>query len=95
MYRLISYISERRSIEPRWHQSLVRLQDSSQAVRCHLVWGTADRVAPPAIATALADMLRGAKEGCEVRFMEGVGHFGMLEADGDWARQISSFIQKK
>ena len=90
MYRLISYINDRSLADARWRDSIRNLQeDRSMRLRILILWGTKDRVAPLAVATAFQEL---AKEQMDLTTMEGIGHFAMLEAPEQWTNYVMQHI---
>ncbi len=81
---LIGYVSERWRFKSRWIDPLRRLD-----IPCHILWGTQDPVAVRGIAEKLANEIPGA----EVTWLEGVGHYPMLETPGRWASAALRFIE--
>jgi pimeloyl-ACP methyl ester carboxylesterase len=69
--RLIRYVEERRHNEARFTGAIER--HPSPLV---VVWGSADPIAVP----AMAERLCRSREDIGLRFLDGVGHYPMLEA---------------
>ncbi|MFW5876946.1 MAG: alpha/beta fold hydrolase [Myxococcota bacterium] len=69
--RIIEYLGERRRFWHRWIGALTRLSE----LPTHVLWGPLDRVAVPAIATQLAREI----PDTELEWLEGLGHYPMLE----------------
>jgi pimeloyl-ACP methyl ester carboxylesterase len=69
--RLIRYVEERRTHEPRFTGAIER-HPSSLAV----VWGRDDPIAVP----TMTDRLRRARGGLDLVVLDGVGHYPMIEA---------------
>jgi pimeloyl-ACP methyl ester carboxylesterase len=81
---LSHYLEERRYIHTeRWNQAI-----RSFDVPAHVLWGDLDPVGIPAIAERLARELPQA----QLTWLRGVGHYPMLEAPADFARQALRFI---
>jgi pimeloyl-ACP methyl ester carboxylesterase len=55
-----------------------------------VLWGRLDPVAVPAIGQRLADTIPGA----ELRWLDDVGHFPMLEAPGEVAQAVRDFFDR-
>ena len=81
--RLVRYIHERREHRQRWVGALTRC-----GLPVHLLWGRDEPVAVPAIAEGLAEMTPGAR----LTWLDGVGHYPMLEAPDDWADALLDFV---
>lgn len=81
--RLIGYIRERHAHRERWVGALARC-----GLPVHLLWGVDDPVAVPAIARGLAATVPGAR----LDWLDGVGHYPMLEAPGAWADGALAFV---
>lgn len=81
--RIISYLDERVRFARRWIGALERLD-----VPALVLWGREDPVAVAAIAEALAGEIPGAR----LRWLEGVGHYPMLEAPGPFADALVGFL---
>lgn len=77
------YIDERREHWTRWIGALERFDRPTL-----VLWGDQDPIAVPAIAEQLAKEIPGA----ELRWLEGVGHYPMLEAADLWADALLSFV---
>lgn len=80
---LSRYLHERRRFWARWREGLRRTQ-----VPALVLWGRADPIALPAIAECLAAELPQAR----LRWLEGLGHFPMLEDPGRWAEALLEFL---
>ena len=81
--RLINYIHERHTHRERWVGALARSR-----LPTHVLWGRNDPVAVPAIAEGLAETAPDA----ELTWLEGVGHYPMLEAPGEWSKALLGFV---
>jgi len=80
-----SYLDERVRFLPRWWGALGALD-----LPCHVLWGDRDPVALPAIARAVADHVPGAR----LQWLEGVGHYPMVEAPDRWAAGVLEFLDE-
>jgi pimeloyl-ACP methyl ester carboxylesterase len=76
------YLHERRRFWQRWIGALTRLD-----VPAHVLWAREDPIAVAAIAERLAGEIPGAK----LSWLDGVGHYPMLEAPERWARAALQF----
>ena len=77
--KTIRYIRDRREWETRWMHGVSAIT-ASKMVRCLLLWGDSDAVAPLAIAHAVVERA----PLCELHVLKNVGHFVML---GKWLRE--------
>lgn len=77
------YLSERERFFKRWTGALQAFKGPA-----HILWGREDPVAIPAIADALAEDLPHARR----TFLEGVGHYPMLEAPEEFAGAALDFL---
>ena len=84
MSRVSSYLDERVRFLPRWWAGLGALD-----LPCHVLWGDRDPVALPAIAEAVAAQVPGAR----LSWLEGVGHYPMVEAPERWAAGVLGFLE--
>ena len=82
--RLARYRGERRRFARRWLAPLAELD-----LPVHVVWGREDPVAVPAMATRLAEIIPGAR----LTWLDGCGHFPMLEQPLAWTQAVSSGIE--
>lgn len=80
--KISSYLDERVRFRERWVGALERLD-----LPAHILWGRSDPVALPAIAEALAAEIPSAR----LAWLEGVGHFPMLEAAERWGGAVLDF----
>lgn len=78
-----TYLDERVRFLARWWGALGALE-----LPCHVLWGDQDPVAVPAIARAVHGQLQ---QGT-LTWMEGVGHYPMVEAPERWARAVLGFL---
>jgi len=85
MTKLIYYLNERGYFEHRWHPMLGTL-----TIDCMILWGDSDAVAPLAIYHELVRLTKGK---CKSQILEGVGHFGQLEAPDKWVESVLEFIK--
>ncbi len=69
--RLIRYLDERRENQERWTGAI-----EQHPSRLTVVWGDEDPIAVPAIADRLLDR----RPDTHIRWLEGIGHYPMLEA---------------
>ncbi|MCC6217476.1 MAG: alpha/beta hydrolase [Polyangiaceae bacterium] len=81
--RVISYLDERVRFARRWIGALERLD-----VPALVLWGREDPVAVAAIAEALAAEIPGAR----LRWLDGVGHYPMLEAPDRFGVAVAEFL---
>jgi pimeloyl-ACP methyl ester carboxylesterase len=79
------YIDERARFHERWIGSLPRL--AKAGVRVNLVWGMRDPIAVSDIATRVA-----ALAGAQVRWLDQLGHYPMLEDPTAWAAAVEAGI---
>ncbi len=84
MSAISSYLDERVRFLPRWWAALGALDRP-----CHVLWGDQDPVALPAIAEAVAAQVPGA----QLTWLEGVGHYPMVEAPERWAEAVVGFVE--
>ena len=85
MHQLSSYLDERVRFRQRWIGSLRSL--ASAGVPVHVVWGRKDPIAVPEIARRVAG-----EAGVEVVWLDGLGHYPMLEDPAAWAAAIDAAI---
>ncbi len=79
-----TYLDERVRFLPRWWDALGQLD-----LPCQVLWGDRDPIAVPAIAEAVAAQVPGS----ELRWLEGVGHYPMLEAPEAWSSAVIDFCE--
>lgn len=79
------YLEERVRYWSRWIGALRRFDRPS-----HVLWGRLDPIAVPAIAEALHEDLKGSK----LTWLEGLGHYPMLEDPRMWASAVADFLEK-
>jgi pimeloyl-ACP methyl ester carboxylesterase len=79
------YLHERRRFRQRWIGALTRLD-----LPVHVLWAREDPVAVAAIAEQLAREIPGAR----LSWLEGVGHYPMLEAPERWAGAALDFLDE-
>jgi pimeloyl-ACP methyl ester carboxylesterase len=80
---ITGYLDERRRFWHRWIGALTRLD-----LPAHVLWGTEDPVA----VRAIADRLAGEIPGARLSWLDGVGHYPMLEAPARWADGVLGFL---
>ena len=80
--QIARYQDERRRFWHRWIGALERLD-----LPTHVVWGREDAVAVEAIARQLAAEIPGA----ELTWLEGLGHYPMVERPDEWAGAVTGF----
>ena len=85
-HEISSYLHERVRFRRRWIGALERLD-----LPCQLLWGTADPVARKVIAEELGRRIPGA----DTRWLEGVGHFPMLEAPERFSAGVQGFLDSE
>ena len=78
------YLRERTLFRHRWLGSLAQWDRPT-----HLVWGRQDPIAVAAIAEALAADIPHA----QLSWLEGVGHYPMLEAPEPWAETVLTWLK--
>jgi pimeloyl-ACP methyl ester carboxylesterase len=83
--RIIRYIEERKQHEARWTGAIER-----HASPLAIVWGTADPIARVAMAERLAQV----RPDAELRLLEGVGHFPMVEHPERFAEALLAGLEK-
>lgn len=83
MPQITQYLLERRRFWHRWIGALTRLD-----LPCHVVWGREDPVAVPAIGQQVADETPGAR----LTWLEGLGHYPMVEDPDAWADAVLGFL---
>lgn len=83
--QITQYIAERYRFWHRWIGALTRLD-----LPCHIVWGDRDPVAVNAIAEAMAAETPGA----ELEWLDGLGHYPMIEDPERWATAVLGFIDR-
>jgi pimeloyl-ACP methyl ester carboxylesterase len=81
--RISSYLDERVRFRSRWVGALASLD-----IPAHLLWGRLDSVAVPKIAEALAETIPGAS----LTWLEGLGHYPMLEGPERWSKAAVDFL---
>ncbi len=81
--QVASYLGERVRFRHRWIGALTRLD-----LPAHVLWAREDPVALPAIAETLAGEIPGAR----LTWLDGVGHYPMLEAPGRWSAAALDFL---
>lgn len=81
-HAITQYLAERRRFWHRWIPPLTRL-----GLSAHVLWGLEDPVAVPKIAHTLAGEIPGAT----ATYLEGIGHYPMLEAPETWAQAALNF----
>ncbi len=84
MPTIIQYLDERRRFRGRWLEALHHL-----ARPAHILWGRDDPVAVPAIAERLAAAMPAAR----LSWIEGSGHYPMLETPDVWAERALQFVE--
>ncbi|HZN91433.1 MAG TPA: alpha/beta hydrolase [Myxococcales bacterium] len=77
------YLDERVRFRERWIGSLARL--SKVGVRVNVVWAMRDPIAVPEIATRVA-----ALAGIQVRWLDQLGHYPMLEDPAAWSAAVEA-----
>jgi pimeloyl-ACP methyl ester carboxylesterase len=82
---LASYMDERIRFRERWIGALRRLD-----VPAHVLWARRDPVAVMAIAEALVAEIPGARS----TFLDGLGHYPMIEAPERWALAARAFLDE-
>lgn len=82
---LASYMDERIRFRERWIGALRRLD-----LPAHVLWARRDPVAVMAIAEALIAEIPGARS----TFLEGLGHYPMLESPERWALAARGFLDE-
>lgn len=85
MPQITQYLVERRRFWHRWIGALTRLD-----IPCHVLWGDRDPVAVPAIAEAVA----GECPTAELQWLEGLGHYPMVEDPGRWSAALLGFVDR-
>ncbi len=85
MPQLTQYLVERTRFWHRWIGALTRLD-----LPCHVLWGDRDPVAVPAIAEAVA----GECPTAELEWLEGLGHYPMVEDPDRWSTAVLAFIER-
>lgn len=85
MPQLTQYLVERKRFWHRWIGALTRLD-----IPCHVVWGDRDPVAVPAIAEAVAAECPTAT----LEWLEGLGHYPMVEDPDRWAGAVLGFVER-
>lgn len=81
--RISRYLDERVRYRERWVGALERLD-----LPAHILWGRLDPIAVPAVAEALAAEIPEA----ELTWLDGIGHFPMLEAPERWVEEVLRFV---
>jgi len=82
--QVIQYIDDRYRFEGRWISTLKSID-----LPVHLLWGRADKVAPPQIAEKLQTEIPGVK----TTWMT-CGHFCMLESPERWTENVLKFFKE-
>ena len=83
--QIMSYIDERYRFWHRWIGALSRLN-----IPTLVLWGPEDTVAVPAIAQQLADEIPGSR----LQWLDGLGHYPMLEDSDQTTEAILGFLEK-
>lgn len=101
MSALIRYLPERKIFdESRWLPSLKPFfcfassdenGDDKNKIKCAIIWGDADAVAPVAIAKSVHEEWMN-KNSCELVWMKNRGHFIQLEDPEIWAANVGKVI---
>ena len=78
-------MDERVRFRDRWIGALTRLD-----VPTHVLWANRDPIAVPAIAEALAGEIPGAR----LAWLDGLGHYPMLEDAERWALAARAFLDE-
>jgi len=81
--QISSYLHERVRFRERWIGSLARL--AAKGVRVNIVWAMRDPIAVSEIATRV-----GALTGTQVRWLDQLGHYPMLEDPAAWAAAVEA-----
>jgi len=79
------YMNERVRFRDRWIGALTRLD-----LPTHVLWANRDPIAVPAIAEALAGEIPGAR----LAWLDGLGHYPMLEDAERWALAARAFLDE-
>jgi hypothetical protein len=82
---IAGYMNERVRFRERWIGALTRLD-----LPTHILWGRRDPVALPAVASALAAEIPGAR----LTWLDELGHYPMLESPDRWALAVLTFLDK-
>jgi len=86
-HKTISYLTDRSRFEPRWLESLSKLELPIQ-----ILWGDSDAVAPMSIPQTLAKLIN--PQYLSFTTLPGAGHFLMLERPELWMDRVISFARK-
>jgi len=86
-HKTISYLTDRARFEPRWLESLSKLELPIQ-----LVWGDNDSVSPMSIPQTLAKLIN--PQYLTFSTLPDTGHFLMLERPELWIDRVLSFARK-
>jgi len=84
-HQISSYLEERSRFRHRWVSALCQLD-----LPAHVLWGRQDPIAVVAIASKLVDEIPEA----ELTWLEGLGHYPMLEAPSSWAAAALGFLER-
>lgn len=84
-HQISSYLAERTRFRHRWIGALCALD-----LPAHVLWGREDPVAVAAIARKLAEEIPRA----ELTWLDGVGHYPMLEAPERWSDAVLGFLER-
>ena len=82
-HQVSSYLAERHRFRHRWVSALTHLD-----LPTHVLWGREDPVAVAAIARKLAEEIPDAK----LTWLEGLGHYPMLESPSRWVAAVLAFL---
>lgn len=85
MPKIIAYLDERRRFRRRWLDALRAFEGPA-----HILWGRRDPVAVPLIAERLAEAMPDAR----LTWLEGSGHYPMLETPESWADAARDFLSE-
>ncbi len=85
-HKTIRYLRDRYDFEYKW---LAAIEDVD--IPCLIMWGDSDAVAPISIANYLFSRGRGR---CELKVLNNVGHFLMLEDGALWMKEVTAFVRK-
>ncbi len=83
--QISQYLHERREHAERWIGALCRLD-----LPTLVLWGRGDPVAVPAIAEALHSEIPGAR----LQWLDGLGHYPMVEGPETWAEAVLAFLDQ-
>jgi len=100
----ISYLRERPVLEPRWYAALRRFAGQCECAEhadgagtgCRrnsvdFIWGDSDAVSPPEMPRIVA-AAAGVEAVSRIQYVEGAGHFWMMEQPEEWARLVAETI---